>query len=342
MKSTIKLNNLISLIKYYIKFSYKIYILGFSYGAITLYGAILKLKMDLDEVLQEKLKLIYFISIGSPIQIPKELSNNIYNIYNIKDFLGLFKYKKFNLPDLSTKYIKSLEFINYNDDDKDIIKYHYNETDKLIYVKFNYKTNNFHTNLFNVMIFFKNNPFIIQNYMMNILNSEIFFDKIIVNLILFINKDEIKIKFNDFVKKEILIKNLNKLDDKTILYLYLLYLEEIDIVDIDYKKINLNYLTFEDIKILCEILIEYKIDNDNLEIYYKCFNFLKKKDLNMLKEKLNFLFRIKFIQNILYDKNNYIKYIEKNFENIFKEINKLQLEIKYRILLSLEIISLNN
>ena len=77
-----------------------IIIIGNSHGSLIIHGAILKLKMIINDKLQNELNSdrITIITNGSPYYLPKILlkNNNIYNIYNIDDYI---------LKNIFTRYI---------------------------------------------------------------------------------------------------------------------------------------------------------------------------------------------------------------------------------------------
>jgi len=196
-----RLTNLFELLKFYLlSTNLNINVIGFSHGSLIIHGAILKLKMIIDDKLEKRLNSnsITIITVGSPRYLPKELlrENKIYNLYNIEDFLKNIKWFfkpyfkiptfpntddirfKFNIG-IGIKQNKNAEIHSFIDDEN------------FIFVKFigfrNYGYLYYHGSLNNIFVFFIIPfPQVINYFLYDRGEGVINFDKNMLNSILYL------------------------------------------------------------------------------------------------------------------------------------------------------------
>jgi hypothetical protein len=187
--------------------------------------------MIICQKIKNRLNNIHILTFGSPRYLPKELLANcqIYNIYNINDFLKdiekIFK-SYFKIPILPKKDDK--RFVKSSVKHSDGEEIYYLKNDNFIFVKFiNFKFSKFfyHAHLINMIVFFENKlPNVISYLIYN--TGDIYdFDRKLFKII------------SNPIKTINLSIELEKYDDKQIFQLYYLYFGELDfeIPDIDFN-----------------------------------------------------------------------------------------------------------
>ena len=166
LRKAIRLNNLVSIISFYMRFtSRKIVVIGVSHGSLIVHAAILKIKAlyrPIEHLFNIFTNRIIVLTLGSPKYLPirllKHVTNtgniqfgNVYNFYNTKDAIYslLNQIRKIGLNSLS--YLKFPELIsnrpdnNYTDIPQylsinpeitsNIPKFKYDEEKHMIFVK---------------------------------------------------------------------------------------------------------------------------------------------------------------------------------------------------------------
>ena len=247
LTETSRLISMCNLIIFYLLHTnLKVIIIGYSHGALIINGAILKLKMILNDELQEQLNSnrIYIITNGSPRYLPKKLleKEQIYNIYNINDSTlkkcnkRLFPY--FKLPDFKTKgnYINAC---SSNDEQRRFLfikEYVVNKQisffkeENYIYVRisgYNHSEKNNHVSGLNLYILFDCSfPRVLNHLLTTIPKKEeiIDFDRILYKIGDFFIKDSTSkdniISYLDEYNIRDINSFLNLLSDKDIFQLY--------------------------------------------------------------------------------------------------------------------------
>lgn len=301
-----RLTNLFELLKFYLLFTnLNIVVIGFSHGSLIIHGAILKLKMIIDNILQERLNSINIITIGSPRYLPKELllNNQIYNVYNIQDFLKDIKWmfkSYFKIPNFPKKddlrFKLQMKFENE-------MEIYYFRDDNFIFVKFiNFKLNYllYHADLNNIFIFFKMPfPNVIRYFLYN---KGIIYD---------FDRKLFQIASNNKIIPTSL--DLDLLDDKQIFQLYYLYFGKLDF-DIEYLDLNLckyelHLLSYNQLQ---QLIKENKNRINNFEFVYYYQEFLKRCksiDLNIIAD-FELIKLLKYL--IIFDKNKFLTELKEN------------------------------
>ena len=360
-----RLKRMCELIKFYLLYTpLNVIIIGNSHGALIIHGAILKLKMNLNDNLNKELnsKRIYIITNGSPRYLPKELleKQQIYNVYNVEDTLLNNKLRitsiYFNFPNLKDinhdeLTLKcDLDSKSTNPEKHRIIKYKIDE--KYIYVKNLNITITIifenHTSIYNISFLFN-----CERYLENILFKNIFgiktnikeFDRKLYLIGLKYNTSFLSI--NQLLDK----KNIELLSDKDIFQLYYsfnpkkdkqnfnffrrLLKKKIDIepktIKVDNIKDKLNFLSIKQLE---------KISGKEL-LFSNPFEFIQKYNnlIENIKEKEEIDTEIALLEYLhKYNRRECIEYLKlKQLHEINENISNLDKDIKISIFYSLSI-----
>jgi len=296
-----RLTNLYELLKFYLEHTtLNIIVFGFSHSCLIVHGAILKLKMIIDnENLNERLQNITIVTIGSPRYLPKELlrGKRIYNVYNIQDFLKDIRW-------FFKSYFKLPTFPKINDDRfklkmhlNEKANIHYLQDENFIFVKFvGFKNSNYlyyHGSLNNIFIFF-NFPF------PQVINYFLYDSAINV-----INFDRELFAFGEKIEDINEITDLDLLKDKQIFPLYYLNIKKnFDVRNFNICKSKIYLLTHKQIE---------KIANINNNIYYHVSSTqyyldiikLANMDLNEIEIENEYINLLKYLCN--FDRNIFLE-----------------------------------
>jgi len=259
----------------------------------------------LNDILHNRLNSITIITIGAPRYLPKELlsNNQIYNVYNIQDFLKDIKWmfkSYFKIPNFPKKDDSHFKLQTELTNEKKIFCFRdYN----FIFVKFlNFNLNYllYHGDLNNLIIFFSI-PF-----------------PQVINYFLY-NKGDVY----DFDRKLFQIAsnfkttptslNLDLLDDKQIFQLYYLYFGKLDFdiedLDLNLCKDELHLLSYYQLQLLIK---ENKNRINNFEFVYYYQEYLKRCKLINLNsiDDLELIKLLKYL--IIFNKNKFLNELKQN------------------------------
>jgi hypothetical protein len=381
LTETSRLISMCNLIIFYLLHTnLKVIIIGYSHGALIIHGAILKLKMILNDELQEQLNSnrIYIITNGSPRYLPKKLlkKEQIYNIYNINDSTlkycdkRLFPY--FKLPDFKTKgnYINAC---SSNEQSRFLFikKYVVNKQisffkeENYIYVRINGYNNsekNNHVSGLNLYILFDCSFPRVLNHLLTTIPKKkeiIDFDRILYKIgDFFFRKDYNIIHYLDEFNIRDINSFLNLLSDKDIFQLYFSFKPDID---------NPPILASSKIEpvpdgIVIKIKVDKKIkDNLNLlsinQLNILCGNNVSISDIKTAtyfitsynkmieeiksKKEIDYNDLLNYLRN--YNRKTYIEFLKKcGIKDIKDKIKHLKDDIKISIYISLTLKNLSS